>query len=519
MIDASHIHDPNILTNHSTGTEFAFRETKRNIDFNHTTHIREQQIFHGVPVWGANIIVHVPQNGKNITANGTFYQNLQSDLKSTSTRIFQSEQAKLALRHCENIFEEMNGAFQSVTEQQQELIIFIDENQHAHYAFHARLSIIKKNQLPSLPNYIIDAESFAVYKAWNELKTFDRVLGGGYGGNARTGKLFYDGGACHLPALSIERDAQRQMCYLQNEYAIVKQYRSANETPLVQFQCVNMDPNHQNIYWDEIGDAANDGFSPNHDALFAATKTAAMYQDWYHVPVLAKDGNATRATMITHVLHLIESDSDNTDYAYYDGAQQAVLFGDGLVKFYPLPSLDVGAHELSHGFTEQHAALVYDEQPGGINEAFSDMAAKAVEYYTFGSNRWDVGSSIYKANGKALRYMDQPSKDCANEEGTNIKDNVFLCSIDDMDAYQPYLEVHQISGIFNRAFYLIATSPGWNTKKAFDIMLKANMDYWISDSTFQQAACGVIKAARDYGYDERDVAHAFGVVKVEVRGC
>ena len=39
-----------------------------------------------------------------------------------------------------------------------------------------------------------------------------------------------------------------------------------------------------------------------------------------------------------------------------------MTFGDGATTFYPLVSLDVAAHEVSHGFTEQNSGLVYSGQ-------------------------------------------------------------------------------------------------------------------------------------------------------------
>ncbi len=59
-----------------------------------------------------------------------------------------------------------------------------------------------------------------------------------------------------------------------------------------------------------------------------------------------------------------------------------MTFGDGASYFYPLVSLDVSAHEVSHGFIEQNSNLIYSGQSGGINEAFSDMAGEAAEFYS-----------------------------------------------------------------------------------------------------------------------------------------
>ena len=97
--------------------------------------------------------------------------------------------------------------------------------------------------------------------------------------------------------------------------------------------------------------------------------------------------------------------------AFWDGKQ--MTFGDGDTMMYPLVSLGVGAHEISHGFTEQHSNLEYYGQSGGINEAFSDMAAQAAEYYSAKKNSWQIGPEIMKEDSgyEALRYMDKPSRD------------------------------------------------------------------------------------------------------------
>src|SRR3546814_14660812 len=86
-------------------------------------------------------------------------------------------------------------------------------------------------------------------------------------------------------------------------------------------------------------------------------------------------------------------------------------FGDGARTFYPLVSLDVSSHEVSHGYTEQNSGLNYSGQSGGINEAFSDMAGEAAEYsFNGGSNDFLVGAQIFKVSG-ALRYMADPPPD------------------------------------------------------------------------------------------------------------
>lgn len=78
------------------------------------------------------------------------------------------------------------------------------------------------------------------------------------------------------------------------------------------------------------------------------------------------------------------------------------------------------------------------------------------------------------------------------------------------------MDVHYSSGVFNKAFYTLATKSGWNTRKAFDVFVLANQLYWTPTSTFNQAACGVQQAAsaKGSGYPVADVTAAFSAVGV-----
>jgi hypothetical protein len=110
------------------------------------------------------------------------------------------------------------------------------------------------------------------------------------------------------------------------------------------------------------------------------------------------------------------------------------------------------------------------------------------------------GYDIFKNPTAALRYLYDPPLDGM--------------SIDHFDDYYPGMDLHYSSGIFNKAFYLIASTAGWNTRMAFDTFVKANRDYWIPISTFQQGAEGVMNGALDYGYSCADVSDAFAAVGI-----
>ncbi len=131
------------------------------------------------------------------------------------------------------------------------------------------------------------------------------------------------------------------------------------------------------------------------------------------------------------------------------------------------------------------------------------MAGEAAEYYMHGSNDWLVGAEIFKGSG-ALRYMNNPPQDGA--------------SIDHASDYTSGMDVHYSSGVYNKAFYLLATTSGWGTVKAFQAFARANRDYWTASSTFNQGACGVETAATDLGFTKADVTAAFTAVGVSCGG-
>ncbi|KPC81590.1 peptidase M4, partial [Streptomyces sp. NRRL F-6602] len=92
-----------------------------------------------------------------------------------------------------------------------------------------------------------------------------------------------------------------------------------------------------------------------------------------------------------------------------------MTYGDGAGNAKPLTSLDVAAHEMTHGLTSVTAKLVYSGESGGLNEATSDILAAAVEFHE--NNAADKGDYLIgekidiNGNGTPLRYMDKPSRD------------------------------------------------------------------------------------------------------------
>lgn len=513
------------------------KETKRAVDKNSTTHIRMQQMHAGYPVWGADSVVHVPASRKSMpglmlaavphesrsTMNGVMYQGLDKDLNNTPAFVFSKPHAAKAVDKAKQLaVSEFKASIQQVRKSQ--LMVYVDSDGKARWAFFVSLrGHAQKSRGLAKPTFILDAETLQVLESWNDAKTLDPVKGGGYGGNKHTGKLMYDGLPKDLAALNVERDASGN-CFMRNSDVIMLDARTDTDAKhtdkwgdVVQitehmstpsYACPTVDGKHNNVYWNESLESVNGGYSPTNDALYAGSVVQSLYKDWYGVPMLVNDDkSAMQLTMIAHF-------GENWENAAWDDeeGENNIKLGDGENMFYPLTSLGVIAHEVSHGFTIQHANLSYRGQSGGMNESFSDMAAQAAEVYAFGKNTWEIGPEIVKEDGMALRYMDQPSKDCTQEgqEPGNY------CSIDKVDQYFKGINVHFSSGIYNRVFYKLATAKGWDVRKAFEVMLTANSYYWTSNTTFEKGACGVMSAAKDLKYNSAAVVAAFNAVGIDV---
>ncbi|QES48156.1 peptidase M4 [Streptomyces venezuelae] len=136
--------------------------------------------------------------------------------------------------------------------------------------------------------------------------------------------------------------------------------------------------------------------------------------------------------------------------AFWQDSCFCMTYGDGEGNNKPLTSTDVAAHEMTHGLTSVTGNMTYSGEPGGLNEATSDIMAAAVEFYA--NNPQDVGDYLVgekidiRGNGTPLRYMDKPSKDGSSKDA-------WYSGIGSID-------VHYSSGPANHWYYLASEGSG-----------------------------------------------------------
>ncbi|MGY1453122.1 M4 family metallopeptidase [Streptomyces sp. SS8] len=218
--------------------------------------------------------------------------------------------------------------------------------------------------------------------------------------------------------------------------------------------------------------------------------------------------------------------------AFWSDSCFCMTYGDGANNSKPLTSIDVAAHEMTHGLTSNTAGLRYSGESGGLNEATSDILAAAVEFRA--NNSSDVGDYLIgekidiRGNGTPLRYMDKPSRDGSSKD-------YWYSGIGGID-------VHYSSGPANHFFYLLSEGSGAKTingvsydsptsdgkpvtgvgiAAAEKIWFKALTEKMTSTTTYAGARTATLSAAADlFGADSvqhKAVAHAWAAVNVGSR--
>lgn len=211
-------------------------------------------------------------------------------------------------------------------------------------------------------------------------------------------------------------------------------------------------------------------------------------------------------------------------FYYGDGI---MYYGDGLppgVNYfgynvsYLAGGIDIVAHELTHGVTDYSSALIYRNESGALNEAFSDVMGASVEFFAQPQKAdYVLGEDAFSPGG--LRSMQNPmaygDPDHYSVRYTGTADNG---------------GVHSNSGIANNAFYLaieggrhrlggqVTGVGGANREQIERVFYRAFTQFLAPSATFAQARAATIQAARElYGVGgavEAAVTQAWNAVGV-----
>ncbi|GIP24239.1 M4 family metallopeptidase [Paenibacillus sp. J22TS3] len=230
----------------------------------------------------------------------------------------------------------------------------------------------------------------------------------------------------------------------------------------------------------------------------------------YYLNKFGRDSINGAGGSITSVVHIPDLWSSSNYGGRWDNAAWFggyMLYGDGSGSsrggFDCLScGLDVVAHEMTHGVTEQTANLAYQNQSGALNESFSDLMGALIESDVDKQDTkwWLIGEDL-RSDGRALRSLKNPSDPALlSPQPGNMKNYVVLPNDDSHDNGG----VHTNSGIPNHAGYLMVANlePHLGTAGAKDAVASMAYDvlinYLVSNSDFRDAANGYESAAQNY---------------------
>ncbi len=220
--------------------------------------------------------------------------------------------------------------------------------------------------------------------------------------------------------------------------------------------------------------------------------------------------------------------------AFYAG-RGIMVYGEGLPAGvtaggrqwnYFSGAIDVVAHELAHGVTDYTSDLIYRNESGALNEAFSDIIGASVEFFF-----QQAGSGYLKADyllGEDLTAPSSPFRSMSNPQAYGDPDHYSTRYTGTADNGG----VHHNSGIANHAFYLaieggtnrtsglaVQGVGAVNRDKIEKVIYRGFTQMLPANATFSMARAATLQAARDlYGAGsdvERAMEQAWTAVGVQ----
>lgn len=265
----------------------------------------------------------------------------------------------------------------------------------------------------------------------------------------------------------------------------------------------------------EQGPASADG------SVNAAFEGLGVTRDFYR-EVLGRNSLDDLGMRLDGYVHYDEAFNN----AFWDGQQ--MVFGDGdRILFTDFTgSLDVIAHELTHGVIEHAAGLIYANQSGALNESLADVFGSLVKQWSLKQDAaeadWLIGADIFTPDieADALRSMKDPGSAFDNPTLGKDPQPGHMDQFRRMPEWDDNGGVHVNSGIPNRAFYLAATNIGGKAWEAPGHIWYEALKASSPDTDFQAfAETTTLKAGQIYGpAEQKAVRAAWAEVGIDVAG-
>lgn len=450
-------------------------------------HLKFQQVYQGIPVWGSQLIVHLRGENEIYAVTGR-YEPTPRSVRSVESQVSSADALDRALQDLAR-----RRPIQSFTPEVARLlgypgpsvekIIFPDrQTGRPHLAW---MITIRPN-LRDHWRYFVDALSGEILFRYNAT-AFDgpaTAQATDLNGQAQTINVYQIGATYYLIDASRPMFNPQQSQLPSNPVGAIWTIDARNqdlkrETRLFQVTSPN------NTWTDRTSVSAHF----NGGVVFE-----------YFRSTHGRNAIDDKGSTIVSVIHVTENNQP-MDNAYWNG--RVMAYGDGDRAFKPLAGgLDVAAHEMTHGVTDYTANLVYLSQSGALNESMSDVFGVMVDRDDLKLGE-DVAKTEVFVTG-AMRDLENPNQGLQpGQHGwqpAHMSEYVRLPEDEDNDNGG----VHVNSGIPNRAAALIIRALG--REKAERIYYRALATYLTSRAQFSDGRLAVAQAARDlFGQQSAEV--------------
>ena len=383
-------------------------------------HVRMQQVYKDLPVFGSELIVHIDANDNVKGSTGKLTPDLDLPDKA---KITEDQALEIALKDDKN---NSRGKLHA----EPKLMILSQFIAEPHLVWHLTVDGTDKdldgNETSAKWEYFVDALTGEIVWKYNNEQGHTRTTGSGIGTYS---------GAVTLNTLHDHGSAK----YLLEDQWVPSSARVITHDADGGYPPAPVSEDNNNNW-----SAGAQG--PDVDCHLY---TRMVYD--YYFTVHGRDSYDDAGAD----MHIYANCGNNWNNATWNGSYVKMGNGDG-TRYNSLCALDIIAHEWTHAVTEFTAGLVYSDEPGALNESMSDVFGAII------SGNWLIGEDAWlPATAPALRNMEDPTNG-GQYDPANPIDSVRAGHQPDhvSDQYTGFSDnggVHINSGIMNKAAYLIAT--------------------------------------------------------------
>lgn len=514
----------NLLQIENPSEEFQLKENK--VDELQISHLKYQQTYKGLPVFGAEVILH-EKDGSIYLLNGRSFstpkiENIQPQLTDNQS----VELVKLHLSSEKNI-EFVEGLTEKEIgndQVQNELVIYFPKGNNANSKLVYHISIYP-NRIKRF-EYFVDANTGEIIDHHSSFCQFShyelkgaQTCNHNHDDNDYKIPLTFESSETSVmdgPTVATARD-------LNNVNRTVNTYQVGANYFMIDAKKDMFKPNSSTLPNNGVGviwTIDGKGGTPARQSNFNPVHVTSQNNTWTDRRAVSAHYNGEVAYNYFRTVHnrnsvnhqggnimsfynIAEDDGSDMDNAFWNGAH--IYYGNGAQAFTSslAKSLDVAGHEMSHGVVQTTANLRYQGESGALNESFADIFAAMMD-----RDNWKIGEEVVNTQifrSGAMRDLSNPNNggNSLNDEGYQPDDyNKRFTGSQDNGG------VHINSGIPNHAFYLFATNAAVGKERAEKVFYRALDNYLVASSQFIDLRAAAAQSAMDlYGTSVANALH------------